>query len=76
MKKKRKTVAPPGGQIVKAIQKAMREQDRTKYWLAKQCGIDPRTIYSKFDRDFGVRHADRMLKALDLEIVPRSQKAR
>jgi hypothetical protein len=56
-------------QITQAIERALLEQRRSKYWLAKQCGIEPKKIYAILNRDFGVRYASAMLDALKLHIT-------
>lgn len=61
--------ASPGGEIVQAIERELRVQGRSKYWLAKQCGIQPSKIYAMLERDFGIRHAAAMIRALKLRLV-------
>jgi len=69
--KRQRTGAKATGIILPAILAELERQGHTKFWLAAQIGVAPNAIYALLKRDFRLKHADKMLAALGLEILPR-----
>jgi len=61
--------------VRKEIQKALKRSGNTRYWLAKQTGIRPATVYSLIDGNSGInlKSLGKVLDVLGLEIRPKGK---
>jgi predicted transcriptional regulator len=59
--------------IRRAILKALKDQKRTRNWLAEETGIVPPAVYQYLNgkSDMGSKRIEKLMKALGLEIRPK-----